>query len=86
MENQIKLFCDRVEEGIAVLLWEQTEETVIYETPVQTLPCGDHAEGKFFLCTVEDGKILSAEKIVTESTGKNKKRLSSLFKKSRKNK
>ena len=86
MERQIKLFCDRVEEGIAVLLWEQTEETVIYEAPVQTLPSEGRPEGNYFLCTVEDGKILSAEKIETESAGKNKKRLSSLFKKSRKNK
>ena len=84
MEEKIRLFCDRVEEDIAVLL---SDNGTVYEIPAETLPGGRHAEGKSYLCTVKDGTVTAAEAAETPGAGENKKRLSSLFgkNKSRKN-
>ena len=79
----VTLFCDRVEEGIAVLL---SDDDAVYEFPAKDLPDSEKAEGKHYLCTVSDGKVISAEKAEASSKGENKKRLSALFGKSKKNK
>jgi len=81
-----RLFCDRIEEGIAVLLDEQAEGTKVYEIPAENLPCPEEAEGKYFLCTVKDGVIVSAEIAENKTIGRNKKRLSALFKKTKNSK
>jgi len=54
MEERIRLICDRVEEGIAVLL---SDDGRSYEIPAETLPDSSRAEGKSFLCTVKNGTV-----------------------------
>lgn len=82
MEEKVKLFCDRVEEGIAVLL---SDDDTVYEIPAKDLPDSEKAEGVHYLCRVSDGKVISWEKADASSKGENKKRLSALFGKSKKN-
>ncbi len=77
----VKLFCDRIEEGIAVLL---SDDGTVYELPAKALPDSEKAEGAHYLCTVSDGKVISWEKAEETTKGENKKRLSALFGKSKK--
>ena len=76
MEERIRLICDRVEEGIAVLL---SDDGTSYEIPAETLPDSSRAEGKSFLCTVKNGTVTAAEAAETPGAGENKKRLAALF-------
>ena len=77
---ELRLYCDRVEEGIAVLL--STDGTV-YHLPADRLSDGVKAEGKHYLCTVLDDAIISAERVENPAAGENQKRLAALFRKSK---
>lgn len=67
---------DRIEENIAVL----TEGTDIYEVDISFLPEGAK-EGDSFEAETYDGMISALYPAVNPDKGKNKKRLSELFKK-----
>lgn len=82
MEEKIKLICDRIEEGIAVLL---SDDDTIFHIPAEELTVlsgKETEENNCYLCTVCCDRIVTAEKTVNESAGTNKERLSALFKKS----
>lgn len=83
METRIRLICDRVEEGIAVLLPDDGTDS-IYNIPASELDAlsGEETAGNnCYLCVIRGGTIISAEKVINESAGENRKRLSALFKK-----
>ncbi len=77
----LRLYCDRVEEGIAVLL---SPDGTTYHLPADRLPDGVKAEGKHYLCVLRNDAVISAERAETPRAGENKKKLAALFRKSRK--
>lgn len=84
MEEKIKLICDRVEEGIAVLLPDDGTDG-IYHIPSAELTAftgEETTENNCYFCVIRGGTIVSAEKTVNEAAGENQKRLAALFKKS----
>lgn len=82
MEEKIKLICDRIEEGIAVLLSDDDTIFHISAEELTVLSGEKTAENNCYLCAVCGERIVTAEKTVNESAGANKERLSALFKKS----
>ena len=74
------LYCDRVEEGIAVLLGR---DGTVYEAEENLLRDGKPLEGGHFLCDIRDGRLLSAGRVKNPSAGENRKRLSALFRKTK---
>lgn len=83
MNDAIRLICDRIEEGIAVLLPDVgAENYLISADELTTLSGVETAEGVRYLCKLRDGKILAAESVPNEAAGENRRRLDALFQRS----
>ncbi len=81
-EWELRLICDRIEEGFAVLLADDGRSFDVLSERLAALSGTSPTEGACYFCAVShEGEILRAKPAVNERAGENARRLSALFKK-----